>query len=61
MPGPILVLLVAWRVVVAGGAAVTGWSWLTLVGLARTTGALGPALTTGALDPAMPSGRYPRT
>ncbi len=52
MPGPIPVLPVAWRVVVAGGAVVTGWSWLTL---------LGPALTTGALDPAMPSGRYPRT
>ena len=54
MPGPIPVLPVAWRVVVAGGAVVTGWSWLTLVGPA-------PNPITGALGLALPSGRYPRT
>ena len=54
MPGPILVLLVAWLVVAVVGAVVTGWFWLTLVGLALT-------LTTGAVGLAMCPGRHRRT
>jgi hypothetical protein len=54
MPGPIFVLLVAWMAVIVVGAVVTGWFWLTLVGLALL-------LTTGALGMAMHAGRTPRT
>ncbi|SNT03204.1 hypothetical protein SAMN06893096_11386 [Geodermatophilus pulveris] len=54
MPGPILVLLLAWLAVVVVGAVVTGWFWLTLVGLAMV-------LTTGALGVAEHLGRSPRT
>jgi hypothetical protein len=46
-----LLLLVVWLAV---GAVVTGWFWLTLVGLAMV-------LTTGALGLAMQLGRSPRT
>jgi hypothetical protein len=54
MPGPILLLLVVWLAVVVVGAVVTGWFWLSLVGLALV-------LTTGALGLAMHYGGLPRT
>jgi hypothetical protein len=54
VPGPIVLLLVVWPVVVVVGAVVTGWSRSSLVGPAVL-------LTTGALGPAMHRGRLPRT
>ena len=54
MPGPILLLPVAWPAVVVVGAVVTGWSRPNLVEPAVL-------LTTGALGPAMHHGRLPRT
>jgi hypothetical protein len=54
VPGPIVLLLVVWPVVVVVGAVVTGWSRSSLVGPTVL-------LTTGVLGPAMHRGRLPRT
>lgn len=54
MPAPILLLLVVWMVLTVVGSVVTGWFWLTLVGLALI-------LTTGALGTAIHLGGMPRT